>query len=187
MRRVLKADLDTFESEPSSHILYFRKRVEAEKRYEMVLLNGHLLLEASMNEFIEIQAKLPADLSKARYIFAQKVTLCRILGLFGPFPREEKIPQIDLETILFALNEARNKLAHRVEWDKRASARTLISKVGKQPLLKAFLAGKPIEQLRTVISTAYATIAATNRATRLLKHIENRRTAPRKKAGKSVA
>lgn len=91
-------------------ILIF-KEIESITDLELLILKGHILVEYSMNKFIEDIADESFDIYKENFPFGQKTKICKALGLF----RSTMHP---LEEIITTLNKIRNSIAHYLEFDE---------------------------------------------------------------------
>lgn len=74
------------------------------------ILKGHLVIENSINNFINKQSLAKIDISQSRFSFIDKIEISKILGLFKYNKR--------LYDTLFALNRLRNSIAHNLVFDK---------------------------------------------------------------------
>jgi len=86
----------------------FKKHLPRSKDLTLVVLKGHLLLEAELNELIDVQLKDPNALKDARLNFYQKLCLVRAVSPLGTLEGE-------IWEAARLLNTLRNKLAHNLD------------------------------------------------------------------------
>lgn len=77
---------------------------------QLLILKGHILVEYAMNKFINDLTEDSFDIYKENFHFAQKIKLCKALGLF-----ESTV--YPLEETMTTLNKIRNSIAHYLEYD----------------------------------------------------------------------
>jgi hypothetical protein len=94
---------------PVSETAYqrFRRLLPASHNPELIVLKGHLLVEAELERFLHAASRHPDQLNDARLSFVQKTCLVRA---FGGWP-----PEDSLWLFIIQLNVLRNRLAHRLE------------------------------------------------------------------------
>ena len=85
--------------------------IESISDFELLILKGHILVEYSMNKFIEDIADRSFDIYKENFQFVQKTKICKALGLF-------KSTEHPLEEIITTLNKIRNSIAHYLAYDE---------------------------------------------------------------------
>lgn len=78
---------------------------------ELVILKGHILIEYSLNKFIDDISEKTFDIYKESFQFVHKVKICKALGLF-------KSTKHSLEEIILTFNKVRNSIAHYLEYDE---------------------------------------------------------------------
>lgn len=85
----------------------FRRHIPHTGDVEHILLKGHLLIEHYLNELLKALVR-PGELKRIRnFSFSERVT---ILAAFGLLPE-------DLTRTIRAINDARNELAHTLEFN----------------------------------------------------------------------
>ncbi|MFA9392882.1 MAG: hypothetical protein ACERKD_23950 [Prolixibacteraceae bacterium] len=82
-------------------------QLESEKNYELILLKGHLLLEAALESLL-LQHKID---SCENYSFHRKISFFESLDI------TEKLKQKFIVKALRDINNMRNKLAHEFKFD----------------------------------------------------------------------
>lgn len=94
---------------PVSETAYqrFRRLLPARHNPELIVLKGHLLVEAELERFLQAASRHPDQLNDARLSFVQKTCLVRA---FSGWP-----PKDSLWLFIIQLNVLRNRLAHRLE------------------------------------------------------------------------
>jgi hypothetical protein len=98
------------------------ERVEKFNALMLATIKGHLLIEQTINEFLEASLSNATHISGARFGFANKTRLCRAVS----FDQSED----QLWTIIGCINGLRNAIAHGDSEDKIAKAlRTLKSEL----------------------------------------------------------
>ena len=85
----------------------FRRLLPASHNPELIVLKGHLLVEAELERFLQVASRHPDQLNDARLSFVQKTCLVRA---FGGWP-----PKDSLWLFIIQLNVLRNRLGHRLE------------------------------------------------------------------------
>ena len=90
---------------------FIKKELDEIKDLQMLILKGHIIVEYSLNKFIDDIADNSFDIFKENFQFSQKVKICKALGLFAPRHRP-------LEEIILTLNKVRNSIAHYLEFDQ---------------------------------------------------------------------
>jgi len=94
---------------PVSETAYqrFRRLLPARHNPELIVLKGHLLVEAELERFLQAASRHPDQLNDARLSFVQKTCLVRA---FSGWP-----PKDSIWLFIIQLNVLRNRLAHRLE------------------------------------------------------------------------
>ena len=94
---------------PESETAYqrFRRLLPARHNPELIVLKGHLLVEAELERFLQAASRHPDQLNDPRLSFFQKTCLVRA---FGGWP-----PADSLWLFIIKLNVLRNRLTHRLD------------------------------------------------------------------------
>jgi hypothetical protein len=82
------------------------------KDIELLILKGHVLVEYALNRYIDAFSATDTSIEDSRFSFAQKLDVCKILGLI-------KNPDDHLNEQLIALNKIRNQIAHTLTFDRQ--------------------------------------------------------------------
>jgi hypothetical protein len=82
------------------------------KNIELLILKGHVLVEYALNKYIDAFSHTDISIEDSRFSFAQKLDVCRILGLI-------KNSTDHLNEQLVALNKIRNQIAHTLTFDHK--------------------------------------------------------------------
>lgn len=85
----------------------FRRLLPATTNLELIVLKGHLLIEAELESFLRAASQNPDQLNDARLSFHQKICLVRAFG--------GGTPDHSLWSFITKLNTLRNRLAHRLD------------------------------------------------------------------------
>lgn len=85
----------------------FQKHMPKGRDLTLLVLKAHLLVEAELNEVLELILRNPDALYRARFTFIQRL---RVLEATSPDPNISH-----LAFAISALNELRNTLAHQLE------------------------------------------------------------------------
>jgi hypothetical protein len=98
----------------------FLKLVETEKNFviksfkeiddfEILILKAHLIIEHTLDDFINSFAIANIDISNMDFSFTHKIKVAKILGL--------TIYKSTFENQLILLNKLRNSIAHNLKYD----------------------------------------------------------------------
>lgn len=89
----------------------YEKEMNENDQLQQVVLKGHLIIEAAIENIISIVFFHPEYVLKGRFTFMQKVQMARAYGL-----RKNTNPIWDL---ILKVNEVRNEVAHNLIGEKR--------------------------------------------------------------------
>jgi hypothetical protein len=98
--------LDEFTRETES---LFRTHLPRTRNLVLAILVCHIIVEFTLNKFIEFAAPAQTNVTRERFSFAQKISILHMLG-FPPDP--SLIPSLDI------LNRLRNQVAHTLDLDR---------------------------------------------------------------------
>lgn len=79
------------------------------KTIDILIIKGHLVIEHSINEFINKNALIDNNISKSRFSFYDKIEISKLFGLFSWNDK--------LENQLKSFNKLRNSLAHSLNYN----------------------------------------------------------------------
>ena len=113
----------------------FEKHFAGVDELDMVVLKGHLLIEAALDNVITAIFFHPEYISNGRFGFGQKVQIGR-----GYCFRKDKLP---MWNVMLAVNNIRNEIAHNLEGSKKQNKlnqlrRLLIADENNKTIAHAF-------------------------------------------------
>lgn len=88
---------------------------------ELLILKGHVLIEYSINKYIQELSDKEFDIYDENLLFIQKIKISKSLGLFNGAKQKE------LLDLLLHLNKIRNTVAHFLEFDKNEINKLIIN------------------------------------------------------------
>ncbi len=91
----------------------FRKELSEHDPLQQVVLKGHLVIEAALDNIITTIFFHPEYVFRARIGFAQKVALARAYGL--------RKAGNSMWNLILSINEARNEVAHNLAGERRSN------------------------------------------------------------------
>ncbi|MDX0753945.1 hypothetical protein [Sinorhizobium medicae] len=91
----------------------FRKELSEHDPLQQVVLKGHLVIEAALDNIIATVFFHPEYVFRARIGFAQKVALARAYGL--------RKADNSMWNLILSINEARNEVAHNLAGERRSN------------------------------------------------------------------
>src|SRR5664279_2048375 len=97
--------------EENKYLRQFREHMEEIDEVAQSVLKGHLILEGALDNIIGLIFFHPELVFGSRITFYQKVQMVRAYAL-----QEQDFPMWKL---VFAINELRNEIAHRLEGERR--------------------------------------------------------------------
>lgn len=93
------------------YVTMFEKEMGEVDPLQQVVLKGHLIIEAAIDNILSIIFFHPEHVFKGRFTFMQKVQMARAYGL-----RKDKNT---IWNLILSINEVRNEVAHNLAGDKR--------------------------------------------------------------------
>jgi hypothetical protein len=78
---------------------------------ELLILKGHILVEYSLNKFINEVNNGGVDIDKINFTFHKKITIAEILGLFN---KKDFLKQSIVD-----INKLRNQIAHTLTYEEK--------------------------------------------------------------------
>ncbi|MBS1600607.1 MAG: hypothetical protein JST75_20450 [Bacteroidetes bacterium] len=102
----IKIDADEFRD-------FIIKQLEGIENVELFILKGHILIEYALNKYIDSFSQHDESFEDARFGFASKIQICKILGLFFGNVND------NLERQLLIINKIRNQIAHTLDFEER--------------------------------------------------------------------
>lgn len=82
--------------------------------WQLLILKGHILLEYSMNKYIDDCSDPTFDINKTKFSFFNKIIICKAFGLFAGSDHPL------LEEAITKFNELRNSIAHNLDYNEPA-------------------------------------------------------------------
>lgn len=126
--------------------IILRGELDGIKDLELMILKGHILVEYSLNKFIDDTNEGILQIDDTMFNFSSKVRIAEFLGLFKK--------KDHLKESINILNKIRNQIAHQLEYDERLL----------QSLIKLFLEfnieGSAIKQENEKLKNLYFIIIA---------------------------
>lgn len=90
----------------------FRKELSEHDPLQQVVLKGHLVIEAALDNILTIIFFHPEYVFRARIGFAQKVAIARAYGL--------RKAENSMWNVILSINETRNEVAHNLAGERRS-------------------------------------------------------------------
>lgn len=95
----------------SKYAKMFEKEMSEIDPLQQVILKGHLIIEAALDNIISIIFFHPEHVLKGRFTFSQKIQLARAYGL--------RKDTNSIWNLILSVNEVRNEVAHNLAGEKR--------------------------------------------------------------------
>ncbi|MCH4824548.1 hypothetical protein ML462_15350 [Gramella lutea] len=88
-----------------------RTELEGINDLELMILKGHILIEYSLNKFIDDINEGNLDIDKTNFNFSSKIRIAEFLGLFKK--------KDHLKESIDDINKLRNQIAHQLKYDEK--------------------------------------------------------------------
>lgn len=146
----------------SNHLDKYTKMFEKEMGetdpLQQVVLKGHLIIEAAIENILSLIFFHPEHVFKGRFAFMQKVQMARAYGL-----RKDKNT---IWNLIMSINEVRNEVAHNLAGDKRDKKlkqlrRLFLSEATEKMRASLEKDDKKLEDLPDEVVVAYSCVLCT--------------------------
>ena len=98
---------------------FINNELESISDIQLLVLKGHVLIEYSLNKFIEASFDETFKLNKTNFTFSHKINIAKALGLFW------KNKSDFLEDHIKDINKLRNQIAHSLSFDNQILERII--------------------------------------------------------------